>query len=153
MGEVNRGSGDGSGSGSGSGYGDGDGDGSGSGSGYGLKEAVRSFISMLPSERAAHARKLLKKGAKFAYWKSGPDARPCNGGEGSAVKVGTIQSFDGPLNPCKAGALHATYRLNNWKGTRVWLVAMSGEVKEVDDDKLAATKREIIAELTDGKIV
>jgi hypothetical protein len=145
------GSGDGSGDGSGSGYGSGDGsgDGSGAGAGSGLKEATVSFIAMLPDARRAHVNELLRTGAKIAYWRSGKDAKPSNGGKSEPVDIGTVQKIDGPLEICTRRALHATYRLDKWKGDRVWLVALKGQIVE-QEDKLGALEREILAELTGG---
>jgi len=142
----------GDGSGYGDGYGYGYGDGSGDGDGYGdgdLKEATLGFVAMLPKKRRAHAKKLLRTGAKIAYWRSGKDARPSNGGHAEPVDVGTIQKIEGPLKICTATALHATYRLDKWNGDRIWLVALKGEVVE-QEDKLGALEREILAELTGG---
>ena len=138
--------------GDGSGYGDGYGSGYGYGDGYGygsLKEATVSFLSMLPEARKAHAKKLVSDGARIAYWRSGKDAKPSNGGKADPVDVGTIQKIEGPLKICTAQALHATYRLDQWKGDRIWLVALKGKVVE-QDDKLGALEREILAELTGG---
>jgi hypothetical protein len=59
--------------------------------------------------------------------------------------LGTVSI--GPLNLCNAGTLHATYIPSKWKGERIWLVAMIGEVIE-QDDKLGALEREIIAQIT-----
>jgi len=142
------GSGDGDGSGYGYGSGDGDGYGYGYGSGY-LKEATVGFLAMLPKARRAHAQELLRTGAKIAYWRSGKDARPSNGGYSDPVDVGTIQKIDGPLKICTAKALHATYRLDKWSGDRIWLVALKGQIVE-QEDKLSALEREILAELTGG---
>jgi hypothetical protein len=58
-----------------------------------------------------------------------------------------VQSVEGPLNLCAPGTLHATYIPSKWKGERLWLVAMIGEVVE-QEDKLGALQREIIAEIT-----
>jgi hypothetical protein len=139
--------------GDGDGYGDGygDGDGYGSGYGYGLKEATLGFIAMLPKERRIRAQQLLRDGAKLAYWKSDKDGKPANGGKADPVHVGLVQTVPGPLNLCQPGTLHATYKLDKWNGSRIWLVAMIGQVKE-QDDKMGALQREFIAELTDGKI-
>jgi hypothetical protein len=154
------GSGSGYGSGYGYGYGDGYGDGYGSGDGYGdgygdgsgsgyLKNATVGFIAMLPEERKAHAEELMRTGAKIAYWRSGKDARPSNGGSADPVDIGTVQKIEGPLKICTAKALHATYRLDKWSGDRIWLVALKGQVVE-QEDKLGALEREILAELTGG---
>jgi hypothetical protein len=143
-----HGYGHGSGSGSGSGYGHGDGHGD--GSGY-LKEATLGFIEMLPCIRRTRAKKLLRQGAKIAYWKSDIRGNPSNGGKAEPVSVGTVQKIDGPLKICTAKALHATYLPSKWTGERIWLVALKGEVIE-QEDKLGALEREILAELTGGKL-
>jgi hypothetical protein len=151
--------GDGSGDGYGYGYGDGDGDGSGDGYGYGygdgygsgLKEAILSFAGMLPKKSQSTIRNLLKAGGKLAYWKSDHAGKPCNGGSSDPVDVGTVHEITGDVQLCSRQALHATYNLEKWKGDRIWLVLLSGDIKE-DSDKLGARRREIIAELTGGKI-
>lgn len=60
--------------------------------------------------------------------------------------MGTIQKMEGPLKLCSKNALHATYDISKWKGERLWLVALIGEVQE-DESKLGALQREIIAEI------
>jgi hypothetical protein len=102
---------------------------------------------MLPDARRAHAKELMRTGAKIAYWRSGKDARPSNGGRSDPVD--TVQKIEGPLKICTEKALHATYRLDKWQGDRIWLVALKGEVVE-QEDKLGALEREILAELTGG---
>ena len=160
MGEVTLGSlkygklpGSGDGSGDGYGYGDGDGYGYGDGSGDGsgsLKGALLGFVAQLPKERRARAKQLIRSGAKLAYWRSDKDGKPANGGHAAPAKEGDIQKVPGPLNLCNAGTLHATYIPSKWKGERIWLVAMIGEVVE-QEDKLGALEREIIAEITPQK--
>ena len=144
------GSGHGSGYGYGYGYGSGYGSGSVSGYGYGsLKEAVQVFISQIPKSQALRAKTLLKSGAKIAYWRSDKNGNPANGGSCGPVKAGDVQKISGPLEICTSGALHATYIPSKWKGERIWLVALIGEVVE-QEDKLGALEREIIAEITPG---
>jgi hypothetical protein len=58
-----------------------------------------------------------------------------------------VQKIDGPLEICTRHALHATYIPSKWKGDRVWLVALKGQVVE-HEDKLGALEREIIADIT-----
>jgi hypothetical protein len=145
--------GDGYGSGSGSGSGDGYGSGSGYGSGYGYgsKEywaaAIDQFVARMPQVAAARAADLRATGAKLAYWRSAKDGSPINGGSGSAVKPGDLQEILGPLELCTHRALHATLLPPKWKGERIWLVALIGEVHE-DESKIGALKREIIADIT-----
>lgn len=58
-------------------------------------------------------------------------------------KVGDVEEVKGPLRLCGAGALHATLEPGKWRGPKVWVVALYGEVIE-EADKLGALKREII---------
>jgi hypothetical protein len=131
----------GSGSGSGSGYGDGygDGDGSGSGSGY--------WLSIALSAGGSRAKELTAAGARIALWRSSADGRACNGGiHSKPVAVGTREKIAGPLKICTRNGLHATLKPEAYKGGKLWVVALFGEVQE-RDDKLAALEREIIAEV------
>ena len=133
----------GSGYGSGYGYGDGDGSGSGSGDGSGYWQVV------LRSNAADHE----KRGAMLAFWKSDAEGRPANHASIAArrsepARVGLIQEVPGPLRLCSGNALHATLDPSKWSGSRLWLVALWGEVSRDDDDsKLGALKREIVAEI------
>ena len=45
-----------------------------------------------------------------------------------------------------SGALHATWNPEKWKGDRLWIVALYGDIA-IGDDKLGARKREIVAEI------
>ncbi len=132
------GSGDGSGygDGDGSGYGDGDGDGDGSGSGY-----WTAVIDQQDTTASARSR-----GAEVALWRSDSQGRPSNGGSGTVATVGLVEELPGPLQICNKGALHATLDPGKWNGERLWLVALYGEVQR-EDDKLAALKREFLAEI------
>ncbi len=135
------GSGDGSGYGSGSGDGSGDGDGDGPGSGYGDgdRSALAGFRVLIPAVALSDPRVL-------ALWKSAPDGQPANGGQrGEAARVGLRQRVDGPLELCRPGSLHATLEPWRWKGERLWIVALGGEVIG-NAEKMAALDREIIAE-------
>lgn len=62
------------------------------------------------------------------------------------VVVGLVQEVPGPIEVCTAHALHVTYRPSRWKGERLWVVALYGEV-QTQKDKLGALKREIPAEI------
>ena len=116
------------GNGDGSGYGDGDGYGSGSGDGYGYgysygysdgsKEAIRTFLAMVPKIQGARARKLVREGAKLAYWRSNKDGKPANGGQAEPVAIGTVQETAGPLNLCRARHVaHDVQSLKDGKGS------------------------------------
>ena len=72
---------------------------------------------------------------------------PANGGAASeAARPGLVQEIRGPLALCGPKALHATMRPDKWKGERLWVVALHGEVLH-DGDKCGALKREIIGEV------
>ncbi len=142
------GSGSGSGSGDGFGYGYGDGSGSGygfgygSGFGYGDGYGYHTFVAT-GNERA---KELEQSGATIGLWRSNADGRPANGGSGEPIKQGLIQEIPGPLEICTQRALHATHHPKQWKGERLWLVALYPPV-EVHSDKMASLKREIICEV------
>jgi hypothetical protein len=139
------GSGDGYGYGYGSGYGDGDRSGDGYGYGYGYdKTYLAAVADGAVGDRAAELR---KSGVVIAFWRSDKDGKPMNGGSGEPVTVGAVQEESGPLVPCRAGALHATMKPTAWKGERLWVVALYPPVEIVDEDKFAAKKREILAEI------
>ena len=83
----------------------------------------------------------------MALWKSTREGKPANGGALDAVKVGDMHAASGPLRLCNAGTLHATFNPDKWRGERLWIVAMYGEIA-VDSDKIGALKREIVAEVS-----
>ncbi len=135
----------------GSGYGDGYGGygygyGYGSGSGDYWRAALRVFLSRLSYAQLKRAHLLESSGATLAFWRSGSDGRPANGGECEPVSVGTVHRESGPLRgECGPGQLHATLIPTKWQGERWWIVALIGEVRG-DDEKLWALEREIIGE-------
>ena len=49
------------------------------------------------------------------------------------------------LSLCDRGTLHATMLPGKWRGERLWIVAMHGEVIG-DDEKFGCLKREIVGE-------
>lgn len=57
-----------------------------------------------------------------------------------------IETVSGPLEICTNRALHATLIPPKWKGDRLWVVALKGDVVG-DDEKFAALEREIIGEV------
>ena len=145
-----------SGYGSGSGYGYGYGSGSGSGSGYGdgdgsyWLKCIKYFALKWTDAQRARLEQLQALGTKVAFWKSDQQGKACNGGKNKPVSVGTIEKVDGPLELCSRRALHATALLPKWKGDRIWVVALHGEVVG-DDEKLGALEREIIGEVLDDR--
>jgi hypothetical protein len=152
------GSGDGSGDGYASGYGDGSGDGSGYGygSGYGSGDgggdekiywtaALATYLSRAAADCRERLDAARAVGATIAYWRSNSEGRASNGGRNDPVHAGLIETTDGPLNLCTKRALHATLQPRKWKGERLWVVALHGEVKD-GGDKMGALKREILFE-------
>jgi len=135
------------GDGSGDGYGDGYGYGSGSGYGDGSGSDKTYLAAVADGAIGSRAEELRKNGAVIAFWRSGPDGKPVNGGSGPPRTIGMVEEEAGPLLPCQAGALHATMSPSKWKGERLWVVALYPPVEMVDKDKFAAKKREILAEI------
>ena len=154
-----------SGSGSGSGYGDGDGDGSGSGygDGYGYgygsgsgdgdgygdgsywPKTIHYFAAKWSDAQRRRMEHLKSLGAKICFWRSNIDGTPANGGRLDPAKVGDVHKVEGPLELCSKRAVHATLLPPKWKGERIWIVALLGEVVG-DDEKYGALEREIIGE-------
>ena len=144
------GDGDGSGYGSGYGYGDGYGDGYGSGygSGYGYWFTIFEMSkSSWNKEQISRFNDLSASASTLAFWKSDKKGLPSNGGLAPLpAYVGKIEEISGPLEICTKHALHATMDPGKWKGERLWVVALFGEVQQ-QNDKFGALKREIIAEI------
>ena len=169
MASIGSGDGYGDGSGYGDGYGYGDGDGSGAGygsgaghgagygsygSGYGDGDGYwlsvfQSTVSRWSESQRERLEELRTKAAAIAFWKSDKYGRPSNGGDASKTQnaaPGVIHKTEGPLALCNSGTLHATVNPDKWRGDRLWVVALFGEVKQ-DEDKLGALEREIIGEV------
>jgi hypothetical protein len=98
-----------------------------------------------------HLRRLMRGGAKIAYLCVDAFDRPANHEmdpekhRAWTVRPGLVQEVEGPLELCSARALHATLVPHRWRGSRVWLVGLVGEVREdTNDQKLGALRREII---------
>ena len=144
--------GNGYGDGSGYGYGDGNGDGSGSGYGYGYgyeqywRSTIPWFASKWTEAQRARFDAVEKSGATIAFWLSGNDGQPSNGGNQIEVAApGIIHTTLGPLQLCEAGTLHATLLPPRWQGDRWWIVALHGEVVG-NPEKYGCLKREILGE-------
>ena len=112
---------------------------------------------MISKKVHARVRKVLKEGATLAYWNSDAHGRPANhkpepfaahafDPEQWTAYPGAVQTVKGPLEMCGPHALHATMQPHKWAGSRVWLVALWGEVQE-QGNKFGALKREIICEI------
>ena len=147
FGSVENMSGSGSGDGDGSGYGYGYGSGYGYGYEYGYGSSKEYLQAVADSAAGDKLPKLKADGAVLAFWRSDKDGRPCNNGYGPARHIGMVEEEDGTRGPCQAGMLHATMSPSQWKGERLWVVALYPPVTEVNEDKLASKKREIIAEI------
>jgi hypothetical protein len=93
----------------------------------------------------ARLKALQAEGAVIAYWGSDAQGKPCNGGRGKAVSPGHIDTEKGPLVLCERGTLHATHIPPRWKGDRLWVVALTGDVVG-DAEKFGALSREVIGE-------
>ncbi len=104
-------------------------------------------------KQRAHLNALIAQGAKIAYYNTDAHGRPANlppdvSGVGWEVKPGLVQKLPpGPLELCSERALHATLKPHMWKGCRVWLVGLLGEVRENQGDKFGSLHREIIGEI------
>jgi len=138
----------GDGSGYGYGYGDGDGDGDGSGSGYGDGSGSGSGDGYWRLIAARFAAEWEHVKGFIAFWKSDKDGLPSNGGhETDNARPGLVRTISGPLEICTRRALHGTLSPDKWKGERLWIVALRGEIQG-QDDKVGALEREIICEVT-----
>lgn len=98
---------------------------------------------------------LTMQGARIAYWRSDKDGRACNHTPPRNVvevneprQAGMIERVEGKLVICTQTALHATMKPPRWSGSRIWIVALLGEVIG-DEDKFAAQTREIIGECSE----
>ena len=146
--ETLRGALDGSGDGSGYGYGYGDGSGygsaygSGDGSGYGYGAGSGDYWRAVLTAFVPQGSRL-----RLAFWRSDANGYASNGGGRLAPAAqGVIHRAAGPVSLCRAGTLHATLNPPKWKGERVWIVVLRGEVIG-DDEKLGCLEREILMEL------
>jgi hypothetical protein len=140
------GDGDGSGDGSGYGYGYSDGYGSGYGDGYGYGYGY-GYWRLIAARFAAEWEHI--KGF-IAFWRSDKDGLPSNGGHDTDnARPGMVRTIAGPLEICTGRALHGTLRPDKWKGERLWIVALRGEI-QIQDDKVGALEREIICEVTNA---
>jgi hypothetical protein len=94
-----------------------------------------------------HLVRCIERGDRITYWCSDAHGRPANGGSGDgSVWPGMGQEVDGPLHPCTEHALHATDEPHRWCGSRVWVVALVGQIVS-DEQKCCALRREIIGEV------
>jgi hypothetical protein len=92
---------------------------------------------------------LEKEEAVIAYWNSNEEGQSARYGNQLEIPagVGVVHISEGPLrNVCGEGQLHATVKPLQWPGSRVWVVAMYGDVRW-ESDKCWCLKREIIGEI------
>lgn len=89
-----------------------------------------------------------QKASVIAFWRSDKNGLPSNGGKSNeAAIIGVVHKSSGPLSFCHSGTLHATMSPNEWKGERLWVVAMFGKTKQ-NGNKFGALEREILGEIT-----
>ena len=99
-----------------------------------------------------HLRRLIKQGATIAYMNTDQHGRPANHSlnlleiQKWTAYPGAIQKVKGPLALCSGQALHATLHPHMWKGSRVWVVGLVGEVK-FEAIKFGCLHREVIGEV------
>ena len=112
--------------------------------GYGSDGVLAVACAAIPQTHRNDARVL-------ALWKSDADGSPANGGSSTVAYPGLIERTAGPLVLCNDGVLHASLKPGKWKGERLWIVALGGEVIG-NAEKLGALEREIICEVTFGSV-
>jgi len=132
-------------------YGFGFRNGSGTGTGDYANGTILGTNHVYITNREAYAQAILsqwkRKNAVIAFWKSDANGYSINGGNRNSLhKVGDVERVKGPLKRCSSHALHATFRPWIWLGSRLFIVALKGEIQE-DRYKLAALEREIIEEI------
>ena len=127
-------------------YGEGHGAGMGDGDKHYWRMAMDSMSqSWLPDQRRRLA-ELEASGVRLAYWRSDAAGQAANNGRLSTLAAtGVTHTEGGPLMLCSAGTLHATMLPPRWKGERLWIVALHGQVIG-DDEKYGCLEREIIGE-------
>ena len=83
----------------------------------------------------------------IAFWASSRGGYACNGGSSDGPAYpGKVEEIPGPLEICTSRGLHATSDPLKWKGDRVWVVALFGNI-ETEEDNIAGLKREILGEI------
>lgn len=83
----------------------------------------------------------------YAIWRSDHSGQPVNGGAPvQPASPGVTHSESGPLTPCEAGTLHATYAPEIWIGDRYWAVEVIGHAIG-NRKKIAMLTRRIVHEI------
>jgi len=93
---------------------------------------------------------------RVAYWCSdqwgGPANHQCdNYGAEWRAYPGRVDDIGGSPSACSDRGLHGTDYPHQWKGSRVWIVGLWNWVE--DDNKYAATKREIVCEIAPESVI
>jgi hypothetical protein len=103
------------------------------------REAAGKAMSHWTETQQARLCELIDSGATLAYWCSDQFGQASNGGtKDFRVSPGLVQTLERKATQlCDAGALHATLQPHRWRGCRVWIVALSGDVQH-ESDKLGA---------------
>lgn len=136
-----------SGYGVGEGYGTGSGHGDGAVYGAGYWEALyANAVAAWPDAQKQRLDAAWRDATYLALWKSDAEGCPANGGKSFVASPGLRQHVHGPLELCGPGALHATMRPDKWRGTRLWVVALYGEIA-CEENKIGALQREILGEI------
>ena len=127
-------------------YGEGYGAGCGEGDRHYWRMAMASMSqSWLPDQQRRLA-ELEASGVQLAFWRSDAAGQAVNNGQLSTLAATGITHTDrGPLILCCAGTLHATMLPPRWKGERLWIVALHGQVIG-NYEKYGCLEREIIGE-------
>ena len=128
----------------GGGYGDGGyGDGY-SGGSYWLS-TIPGITANWPEAQRMRLEHLQNDGAIIAFWRSDECGLPSNGG-GSIPPAapGVVHEIAGTPILCHT-ALHATLEPEKWRGSRWWIVALTGDVQG-DEAKFGGSRREILGE-------
>jgi hypothetical protein len=107
----------------------------------------KEFVPHWTEAQCARLAELMDQGVAIAFWNSDAWGRACNGGKKDfRAAPGLIQENAGALKLCDPPTFHATREPHRWKGDRVWIVAMHGEVRW-QEDKCGSLRREIIGEI------
>lgn len=113
---------------------------------YYWQEVIKAFSLKWPDSQRQRMQELADSGATIAFWLSDEEGRANNGGTNNPVSVGIVEQLPGPLSDlCGSGSLHASLEPHYWRGTRWWIVALTGEVRR-NNQKMWALKREILGE-------
>jgi len=118
-------------------------------------QSLDYYADKLAEGPKAQYYKLKGEGRRIAYWRSDKNGLPCNGGtevtpaEAGILKVIKPATTGHPIQLCTKWALHATMKPPRWNGSRLWLVALIGEVVG-DEDKFGALARVIIGECSEA---